>query len=230
VLLHFQDLYGYSRHKSECRIDEFFYYEGEGEKMKSKLLSTTLLAFAIFISACGPVTTETLTSVDTALIPETGVTGTESVTETATPGTEAAIATQASTETQLPPETPTIAEGPNVTLMVSNMGATPFLVDHQGRSLYVYLNDSQYSSTSSCLDDCAVDWPPLVITGSIAVGEGVDITQSGTLRRVDGSSQVTFNGWPLYYSNQDTIPGSTNGQSYNGVWFLISPAGEAIQR
>ena len=198
--------------------------------MKPKLLSTTLLAFAIFISACGPVTTETPTPVDTALIPETGVTGTEAVTETAPPGTEAAIATQAATETQLPTETPTIAEGPNVTLMVSNVGATPFLVDHQGRSLYVYLNDSQNSSTSSCIDDCAVDWPPLVITGTLAIGDGVDMTRVETLARVDGLKQVTFNGWPLYYSNQDTIPGSTNGQSYNGVWFLISPSGEPIQR
>ena len=199
--------------------------------MNSKLFITILLTFFVMaISACAQAADDTPIPVDTALIPETDATGTEAVTETAISEIEAATASQAFTETQAPAETPTVVEGPDVTLMVSNVGATPFLVDHRGRSLYVYLNDSQHSSTSSCLDDCAVDWPPLVITGTPAVGDGVDITHLGTLARVDGSKQVTFNGWPLYYSNQDTIPGSTNGQSYNGVWFLISPSGEPIQQ
>jgi predicted lipoprotein with Yx(FWY)xxD motif len=198
--------------------------------MKSKLVLTILLTFVMLTAACAPATEEAPTPVDTPLIPETGGTATEPVTEMDPSGIEAATVTQASSETQASPETPTVETGPGVTLMVSNEGATPFLVDDQGRSLYVYLNDSQSSSTSSCIDDCAVDWPPLVIMGTPAVDDGVDITQVGTLARVDGSKQVTFNGWPLHYSNQDTIPGSTNGQSYNGVWFLISPSGEPIQQ
>lgn len=198
--------------------------------MKSKLSITTFLTFVMLISACAPATEGTPTPVSTPLIPEIGGTATETLTETEPTATEAALETQASSQSQGPTETPTIEAGPGVTVMVSREGTTHFLVDHRGRSLYVYLNDSQNSSTSACMDDCAVDWLPLVITGTPAAGEGVDITQLGTLARDDGSKQVTFNGWPLYYSNQDTIPGNTNGQSYNGVWFLISPTGEPIQR
>ena len=99
--------------------------------MKSKLLITALLTFVILVTGCAPATEETPASVATPLIPETGATATEPVTETELPATEAATATQAS-------ETPVLEAGPDVTVMVSNEGATPFLIDGQGRSLYVY--------------------------------------------------------------------------------------------
>lgn len=192
--------------------------------MKSKLLIAMLLTLGMSVVACAPATEETPTSVDTPLIPQTGGTATGTVTETEPPTAEAP------TETQAPDETPTVVTGPEATVKVSNKGAAPFLVDDRDRSLYIYMNDSPNTSTSACMDDCAVDWPPLVITGTPAAGDGVDITLLGTLARDDGSKQVTYNGWPLYYSNQDTIPGSTNGQGNNGVWFLISPTGDPIKR
>ena len=60
-------------------------------------------------------------------------------------------------------------------------------------------------------------------------GEGVDSTLLGTITRDDGTTQVTYNGWPLYYFAGDTAPGDTTGQGMEGVWFLVSPTGEAIQ-
>jgi predicted lipoprotein with Yx(FWY)xxD motif len=114
--------------------------------------------------------------------------------------------------------------------MVNRSGASPYLVDQQGRSLYAYLNDTPYSSTSICLDDCAVEWPPVTVSGVPTAGEGVDSTLISTFSRADGSIQAAYNGWPLYYYNMDTIPGTTYGQRYNGVWFLISPSGDPIQR
>ena len=61
-------------------------------------------------------------------------------------------------------------------------------------------------------------------------GEGVDATLLGTITRDDGSTQVTYNGWPLYYFHEDAAPGDTNGQGVGGVWFLVSPEGEAIEQ
>lgn len=198
--------------------------------MKSKLLIAMLLTLGMSVAACAPATEETPTSVGTPLIPQTGATATGTVTETEPTTTEAPTETRAATETKAPAETPTVVTGPEATVKVSNKGTAPFLVDDRGRSLYVYMNDSPNTSTSACMDDCAVDWLPLVLTGTPAAGDGVDITLLGTLARDDGSKQVTYNGWPLYYSNLDTIPGSTNGQSNNGVWFLISPTGDPIKR
>ena len=61
-------------------------------------------------------------------------------------------------------------------------------------------------------------------------GAGVDATLLGTITRDDGSTQVTYNGWPLYYFHEDAAPGDTNGQGVGGVWFLVSPEGEAIEQ
>ena len=61
-------------------------------------------------------------------------------------------------------------------------------------------------------------------------GEGVDATLLGTITRDDGSTQVTYNGWPLYYFHEDAAAGDTNGQGLGGVWFLVSPEGDAIEQ
>jgi predicted lipoprotein with Yx(FWY)xxD motif len=175
----------------------------------------------MLITACAP--GDTPNPVETVETPVTLSTATESIVETPTE----AIATEIPT----PAETATDPADASVTVMVNeNEMPVPYLVDEQGRSLYVYMNDSQNGNTSSCLDDCAVEWPPLVVTGTPAAGPGVDATRLGTIKRDDGSSQATFNGWPLYYYTMDTAPGTTNGQSYTGVWFLVSPTGEPIQQ
>jgi len=199
--------------------------------MKAKLMLTALLTFVILVIACAPVPGETSTPVDTPVIPETGGTATEVMSETQTPTGEVATETEAPTETQAVAETPTGASDTDMTMMVNEQSTlAPYLVDDRGRSLYVYLNDSQNSSTSACVDDCAVEWPPVTVTGTPAAGTGVDASLLRTLKRDDGSTQATYNGWPLYYYNMDTAPGTMNGQSYNGVWFLVSPDGEPIQR
>jgi predicted lipoprotein with Yx(FWY)xxD motif len=62
-------------------------------------------------------------------------------------------------------------------------------------------------------------------------GEGVDSTLLGTITREDGSTQVTYNGWPLYLFHEDLAAGDTNGQGldeFGGLWYLVSPTGEAV--
>lgn len=53
----------------------------------------------------------------------------------------------------------------------------------------------------------------------------------GTVKRSDGSTQVTYKGHPLYYFAGDSGAGQTNGQGSNGFgakWWLVSPAGSSI--
>jgi predicted lipoprotein with Yx(FWY)xxD motif len=47
--------------------------------------------------------------------------------------------------------------------------------------------------------------------------------------RDDGSSQVSYAGWPLYTWAQDEQPGDVTGQGVQEVWFVVSPEGEAIR-
>jgi predicted lipoprotein with Yx(FWY)xxD motif len=99
------------------------------------------------------------------------------------------------------------------------------LVDGEGNTLYLFTPDAQGDST--CYDDCEVNWPPLA--DGAEAGSGLDAGLLGSTTRTDGSSQVTYNGWPLYYFAGDTAPGDTNGQGINDVWFVVSPAGEPIR-
>jgi plastocyanin len=57
----------------------------------------------------------------------------------------------------------------------------------------------------------------------------VDAALLGTTARKDGSTQVTYNGWPLYYWVKDQKPGDVTGQNVNGVWFVVSAKGDKIE-
>ena len=124
--------------------------------------------------------------------------------------------TEASTTTE-----PEAAAG-LVALADSSLGS--ILVDGDGNVLYLFTPDEQGESV--CYDECAGFWPPLV--GEFAAGDGVDAALMGSVARTDGSEQVTYNGWPLYYFANDAAPGDTNGQGVNEVWYVLDAAGNGI--
>jgi predicted lipoprotein with Yx(FWY)xxD motif len=119
----------------------------------------------------------------------------------------------------------------SVTINVSNNSTLgSYLVDDQGFTLYLSTKDTKNSS-STCTADCADEWPPLLVTSASAATAGTDLDASklGTITRADGSIQVTYNGWPLYYFDQDEQPGDVKGQGQN-EFFVVSPAGEKISQ
>jgi predicted lipoprotein with Yx(FWY)xxD motif len=127
------------------------------------------------------------------------------------------------TTTQAPTTTASGASaGGLVTVADSSLGS--ILVDGDGKTLYLFTPDNQGESV--CYDQCEAAWPPLV--DQIEAGDGVDASLLGTAPRTDGSDQVTYNGWPLYYFANDTAPGDTNGQAINDVWYVLAPEGDAI--
>ena len=126
------------------------------------------------------------------------------------------------------PVQPTMASQAVASVMVGK--STPlgdFLVDAKNMTLYLYTKDTP--NTSNCYDKCAVAWPPLLTSGAPVGGAGIDASKLGTTKRTDGSEQVTYNGWPLYYYVKDTKPGDVTGQNVGTVWFVISPAGDMIK-
>ena len=99
------------------------------------------------------------------------------------------------------------------------------LADADGHTLYVFLPDDRGPST--CYEDCEQNWPPLL--GPAEAGAGVRAARVATAEREDGSQQVTYNDWPLYYFAGDEQPGDLNGQGVGGVWFVINTRGEPVQ-
>lgn len=141
---------------------------------------------------------------------DTGSTTTAGATETtaAPAGTAAAPTTEAG--------------GEQVVLASSDLGE--ILVDGAGATLYLFEPDAQGPST--CYNACESNWPPLV--GEVSAGDGVDGSLLGSVARNDGSEQVTYDGWPLYYFAGDAVAGDANGQGLNDVWYVVSAAGTAI--
>jgi predicted lipoprotein with Yx(FWY)xxD motif len=126
-----------------------------------------------------------------------------------------------------PPKT---ASGGTATIGVESNGSLGrILVDSRGRTVYLFEKDTGPKST--CSGDCAVDWPPVTTSGKPTVGNGVTPSMVGTTSRSDGTTQVTYNGHPLYLFEGDPNPGDTNGQGLNAFgarWFVLSPAGNAV--
>jgi predicted lipoprotein with Yx(FWY)xxD motif len=115
-----------------------------------------------------------------------------------------------------------------VTLQVaSNDKLGKFLTDGDGNTLYLLTKDPK--GTSNCYDKCAQSWPPLIPQGQPTLKEGVATALISTTIRTDGSVQVTYNGWPLYYFAKDQKPGDTNGQAVGNVWWVVSGEGNPIK-
>jgi predicted lipoprotein with Yx(FWY)xxD motif len=121
---------------------------------------------------------------------------------------------------------PTDASAGAITVEVADTDAGPSLVGPDGRTLYIFTQDTE--GTSTCADDCAAMWPPLEVEagGTVEGGEGVT-GQLAIIERDDGSSQVTYDGMPLYFFASDTGPGDAAGEGVGGVWFIASPEGQS---
>ncbi len=95
-----------------------------------------------------------------------------------------------------------------------------FLTDANGMTLYIFTNDTADSGASVCNDDCAANWPPFFVEGAtLPEGTPGELT---VITRDDGSSQLAYNGWPLYLWVNDTAPGDVTGQAVGDVWFVAS--------
>ena len=102
------------------------------------------------------------------------------------------------------------------------------LVDDKGMTLYLFVKDTGTSST--CYDQCAQFWPPLLTTGAPQATAGANQSLLGTTTRTDGKMEVTYAGHPLYYFVKDKAPGDITGQGVNGfgdLWWVLTPAGAA---
>jgi predicted lipoprotein with Yx(FWY)xxD motif len=120
------------------------------------------------------------------------------------------------------------ASGSAASLKTANSPDGQILVDGSGRTLYLFQADT--STTSTCTGACATAWPPETTTGA-PTATGLTASDLGTSPRADKSTQVTYNGHPLYYFSHDSNPGDINGQGVNafgGAWYLVSPSGDAI--
>ena len=106
----------------------------------------------------------------------------------------------------------------------TNSTLGPIVVDGAGRTLYRFDNDSASPPASNCEGACAKLWPPVLVGTQISL-TGVNRSLLGTIKRADGTVQLTLHGWPLYRYAGDSAPGDVNGEGIGGVWFAARPTG-----
>ena len=145
-------------------------------------------------------------------------------------GGEDATSTPAPAPTSVPGGASTSAIGA-VVKMSENPEFGAILSDDQGRTLYLFATDEFAGSSterysSSCTGVCAQNWPPLLTEGAPTSDGDARVDLVGTIAREDGSTQVTYNNWPLHYYSGDKKPGDAIGHNVARVWFTISVDGE----
>lgn len=132
------------------------------------------------------------------------------------------------TSTQSP-----VGASDTVSVKVEQSSLGNILVDQNGRTLYAFVNDkaggSNKAGGSSCTEQCIATWPALTSLQAATAGSGVDHTLLSQIKRTEGSLQVTYGGWPLYYYVGDVGPGDVDGQGVNGVWFVVGADGKLIK-
>jgi predicted lipoprotein with Yx(FWY)xxD motif len=170
--------------------------------MQSRLIAAPMLALAVLLAACG-----------------SGAASPTAEPATVAPATEAP-ATEAPASAATPPTTGGVA----VNLATTSLGEV--LVDGEGMTLYVFTPDNAGDST--CYDDCETAWPVLA-GSSVTAGTGLTAADFGATTRKDGSSQITFKGWPLYYFQGDKAAGDVAGQGVGEKWYVLKADGTVVK-
>ena len=103
------------------------------------------------------------------------------------------------------------------------------LFDGRGFVLYAFTHDPRGHST--CSGACAKAWPPYLVRSRPSAAAGATRSLLGTIRRADGTTQVTYAGRPLYYYVGDRKAGQIlcqNVTEFGGTWLVVSPTGRAV--
>jgi predicted lipoprotein with Yx(FWY)xxD motif len=119
----------------------------------------------------------------------------------------------------------------SATVTTARTGLARILVDGRGRSLYLFEKDTH--GRSACARTCAAYWPPLLTNGRPVAIKGAKASLLGSIRRADGSRQVSYAGHPLYFFSGDSGRGQTNGEGlhdFGAGWHVLTPSGNEIDR
>ena len=142
-----------------------------------------------------------------------------SVTATIPPATTSPIATTNPTASQTPTPTPSPAASFHaITLNTSGAGAFGSYLS-AANEMTLYQSTKDANNVSNCTGTCAATWPPYTVSPAIAASLTADpgITgKIGTIKRANGSLQVTYRGLPLYFFAKDMKQGDTKGEAVNG--------------
>ena len=115
-----------------------------------------------------------------------------------------------------------------VTVRSSQYGRIVF--DGRARALYAFTRDRR-GGKSTCYGPCARAWPPYIVRGALRAGAGTRQSLLGTVRRRDGSRQLTYNGRPVYFYVGDGRGEvkCQNVDEFGGLWLVLRGDGRLVR-
>lgn len=97
--------------------------------------------------------------------------------------------------------------------------------------IVAYTDDAEHAGHFVCTSaSCTTTWHPWVTYGvAIHAGTGVQQSLIGTVKRPDGSTQMTYGGHPLYLYAHTKNAVQANAQGAGGVWYVVGSDGNVIK-
>jgi predicted lipoprotein with Yx(FWY)xxD motif len=134
-----------------------------------------------------------------------------------TPGKESKEGTGAGAASPSAPPPVATGQGPKKVAKSLRTKAGTLLTTLKGRTLYTLSVEKHGKFVCTEASGCTSIWPPLLV-GAGVVPQGP--TKLGTIKRPDGTLQVTFHGMPLYTFASDKKPGQAKGEGLKdvGTW------------
>lgn len=114
------------------------------------------------------------------------------------------------------------------TIKTSDSQYGQVLFDGDDRAIYYF--DKESGSKSECYGGCAEAWPPVLTEGDPQAGSGAQAGMLETTQRDDGTTQVTYDGHPLYYYVDDPKGevACHNISEFGGLWLAVQGNGQPV--
>jgi predicted lipoprotein with Yx(FWY)xxD motif len=90
--------------------------------------------------------------------------------------------------------------------------ANGMLVSSSGMTVYTFDKDTADSGKSACAGPCTSLWPAVTTTDTALKAP------YGSIKRDDGTMQLTYKGKPLYRYSADQKPGDAGGDNFKNMW------------
>jgi predicted lipoprotein with Yx(FWY)xxD motif len=169
---------------------------------RTRLLGLAALPLALMLAACSSSAGATTAPASAAAVPSTAAS--EAASAGASSGASAASSGETVEATQ-----------------VGSIGMA-LVAGSNGMTVYTFAKDVKDSGKSACNTGCIDKWPALTVTAGTTPTAGAGVTgKLATITRDDGTTQVTYNGLPLYFFINDKAPGDANGVYTN--WAAVKP-------
>jgi len=176
---------------------------------------------AVALAGCG-----SSSSSSSAVTSSAAASNTTSSTATSAP---AASGPYGATSSASSAATSTQASGGHAVVLTTKHASMGTVLAAGPKRLTVYLFEADKGASSSCTGACAAAWPPVL--GRPKAGGQANSSDLGTIKRADGTTQVTYKGHPLYFFVKDKDDGDAYGQgvtAFGAGWYVLAPSGNKI--